>query len=700
MRWGVEIISFPWGKAGAAKGVDAGPKEGKTAPPMRTLFPRVSLALSAALAVSALAPSALAITFDEAGVPAFDAKATVKISFDDPTGISGVTVGTGTSLEGKGYLVIKGGGGGGGGGGSRPSIPLTLPKEKKAYVARLFARKNRVVGSVGVEYTDGTPGFDAQFFPTGRVTSDGWYEIETARFSVDGTKDLKATLDMFGSNADVDAFELVPDGDFKALAACGLKTDAACGTGEYCAAGSCRNGNLQVPRLPQGDEKTKLVRYLGDRLKIFFGGRYTRENTLPTALATIANMNKAETGWAFWNGFATAIHQLRDWHTKIDGPVVVNGRGAFPICVVEGDADLSRALAPSTEGLPDVIVSHVGPEGASGLKAGDRIVAVNGIHPVLFAESMDDVDWQFWHSNDPSGHAEGLERLRYMMRRWAVDFTVIRCDKDAGTCSAPQTIKVADLPTVEPAVYPECDHRPTLPVAGRDAVTHQSGNIVVGPVLGTTADEAIYGMIWESVYLDGSATNPYAAPYANFRANAKGVLLDHRTGNGGTENASEFLTTLFRTPALLGAATGFNFTLGQFDAPFSEADGLRLFNLRKDSRSDGYNVGSSSARTDLKAALLLARDGSASDWFPEGMKDVGNVRVFGRRTAGAFSSFIQFDYYGGVSFQFGSGDYIRDTGRSHIGEGVLPDEDILPKQSDLVAGRDTVVERALQWLRQ
>lgn len=193
MRWGVEIISFPWGKAGAAKGVDAGPKEGKTAPPMRTLFPRVSLALSAALAVSALAPSALAITFDEAGVPAFDAKATVKISFDDPTGISGVTVGTGTSLEGKGYLVIKGGGGGGGGGGSRPSIPLTLPKEKKAYVARLFARKNRVVGSVGVEYTDGTPGFDAQFFPTGRVTSDGWYEIETARFSVDGTKDLKAS---------------------------------------------------------------------------------------------------------------------------------------------------------------------------------------------------------------------------------------------------------------------------------------------------------------------------------------------------------------------------------------------------------------------------------------------------------------------------------------------------------------------------
>jgi C-terminal processing protease CtpA/Prc len=53
-----------------------------------------------------------------------------------------------------------------------------------------------------------------------------------------------------------------------------------------------------------------------------------------------------------------------------------------------------------------------------------------------------------------------------------------------------------------------------------------------------------------------------------------------------------------------------------------------------------------------------------------------------------------------VSFQFGSGDYIRDTGRSHIGEGVLPDEDILPKQSDLVAGRDTVVERALEWLRQ
>ncbi len=82
------------------------------------------------------------------------------------------------------------------------------------------------------------------------------------------------------------------------------------------------------------------------------------------------------------------------------------------------------------------------------------------------------------------------------------------------------------------------------------------------------------------------------------------------------------------------------------------------------------------------------------------MKNGGaNIRLFGRRTAGAFSSFFQFDYYGMLSWQFGSGDYVRADGTTHLGEGVLPDEDLMPKQSDLLAGRDTVFLRALEWVR-
>jgi hypothetical protein len=246
-------------------------------------------------------------------------------------------------------------------------------------------------------------------------------------------------------------------------------------------------------------------------------------------------------------------------------------------------------------------------------------------------------------------------------------------------------------------LYPECDHRPTYAIPGPDPVTHQVNDIYIAPITASAPEEGLYGMIWDSVYLQGT-DNPYAPAYDTLRKNARGVLLDHRTGNGGTEPAAEFLTSLFRPESTLGISTSFNLSLGFFDA-LPVATGMQLFDMRKAS-NDGYLVGSATPRTDLKAALLLARDGSASDWFPEGMKGVANVRSFGRRTAGAFSSFLQFDYYGGLNFQIASGDYIRSDGTTHIGEGVLPDEEILPKQSDLLVGRDTAVERALLWLRE
>ncbi|HEX7666259.1 MAG TPA: hypothetical protein VF407_17155, partial [Polyangiaceae bacterium] len=113
----------------------------------------------------------------------------------------------------------------------------------------------------------------------------------------------------------------------------------------------------------------------------------------------------------------------------------------------------------------------------------------------------------------------------------------------------------------------------------------------------------------------------------------------------------------------------------------------------------GYSVGASNARTDLKTVLMLARDGSASDWFPYGMQGASNVKIFGRQTAGAFSSFIQFDYFEGFSWRVASGDLIRADGTSHLGHAVTPTDPMLPKQSDLVVGKDTVYEAALAWLR-
>jgi hypothetical protein len=580
------------------------------------------------------------------------------------------------------------------------TLPLTLPSKDAAYQARMFVRKNRVIASI--EFDGGTLAeVNALFYPTGRVTSDGWYEIATAPFTVQVTKGAKATVSIFASGAEIDGFEVVEVGPPRELRACSGSNDPVCGSGEFCAARTCHDGALGLPPLPIAEVRASVADYLKARLSLFFGGRYTREITLPAALATIDGIKTAQNAWEFWNGFATAVRQLRDWHTRMDAAVTVAGRGALPVCFVEGDADLSHATAPSVSGYPDVLVSHVGPDQNFNLKPGDRLVAVNGVHPILFMESLEDVNWDTWRANDPQTHAEKLENIRKAIRRWATEFTIVRCDPVSKTCSAPETFPVSALSDTEPNIYPTCDHRPGYHLAegNPDPVTHEGGGMYYGPLAATDTSEALYGMIWDDVYLDGSSSNPYQAPIETFRTKAKGLILDHRTGNGGTELAAEYLTELFRTPADLGASTGFNVTIGLLGGTTSQKDSLAILNERQNS-DDQFLVGSDTARLNLRTALLLARDGSASDWFPLGMRGASpNVRLFGRRTAGAFSSYLSFDYYGQMSFRLASGDFIANDGNTHLGYGVQPDEDILPKQSDLLVGRDTVYERALAWVR-
>lgn len=656
------------------------------------------IGLSALLAALLWPAAARAGSFDAGGAFSFDPNAVTVETFDAPVVQgSGLTLeGGADALEGQGYASVSTSQ-------SALSVAVKSPAVDASYRARMWARSNRVVADVVVAYGDGgAPGVSARMYPTGLVTSDGWYEVASSLFSIEGSRKPVVSLSLFASGADVDAFELIGEGTFRATVACSPPFDAACADDEFCAVGYCRNGGAYLPPLPPAEMRQSIADYFAGRLRIFFGGRHTRQDRLPIALATLAQVPHASSGWQFWNGIATAIRQLHDWHTTINGPVSLAGRGALPVCFVEGDADLSRAFAPSDPSYYDVLVSHVGPTANSGLKPGDRLVAVNGMHPIAFAESLEPIDWGMWRADDPNVHAEAVERMPSLIRRYAKSITIVRCDGVAGTCSPPETIDVTSLPADSSSIqYPYCDHRPLyhLGTASPDPVAHNS---YAGPYHGLLQDsqagENLYGMVWDDVGFFGSQ-NPYQDSLDEFRAKASGVILDHRLGNGGTANAASYLTSLFRTPKLLAAGSGFHLTEGLFDPPFSPSDGLPLFQFWAGT-GEAYNVGDASAKvTGMPTALLLARDGSASDWFPFGMEGLTNVRLFGRRTAGAFSSFIEFDYFGGFSWRLASGDLLREDGSTHLGEGNLPSEEIVPKQSDLIVGKDTVYERALAWIR-
>ncbi len=655
--------------------------------------------LSAVITVGLLAGPGIARagTFDTSGAFSFDPSDIARDGFEVPVGQNGIKlIRAADALEGPTYLNVDT---------QQQSavFPFAVPAMDASYQARIFARTNRLVASVNIGYPDdsGSPGFFARFYPTGVVTSDGWYELTTSDFSVQGTRGATASLSVYASGADVDAFEVFPHGTFRSLSACSPPFDSACRSDEICDAGWCRQGAVFVPPLPHPDEQGPLADWFEHRFQYFFGGAYSREHYLPGALATLETMRHATNAYAFWNGLGTAIRRLHDWHTTLGGPVSLPGQGAFPICFVEGDGDLSHNLAPKDPKYYDVLVSSVGPVANSGLKPGDRLVAINGMHPIAFVESLDTVDWGMWRADDPGTHAEAVERMPGVIRRFAHDITVIRCDAGTSTCSAPETIDVASLPPDASNVqYPYCDERPAYHLAqdNPDPVKHDSyKGVAYGLLADSQQGEDAYGMIWNDVWLTDPNQNAYSPAMDEFRQNAQEVILDHRQGNGGTAFAAEYLTELFRPLETLAGGTGFHLTVGEMDPPFTMQVGTALYQLIQG--YDPYEVGASDARTNLPTALLLARDGSASDWFPLGMKGSKNVRIFGRPTAGAFSSYIQWDYYANFNWRLASGDLLHPDGASQLGSGVVPDEEIVPEQSDLLVGKDTVYLRALDWVR-
>lgn len=102
-----------------------------------------------------------------------------------------------------------------------------------------------------------------------------------------------------------------------------------------------------------------------------------------------------------------------------------------------------------------------------------------------------------------------------------------------------------------------------------------------------------------------------------------------------------------------------------------------------------------------KLAILVDEcSASTSEIYAQGMKDLERARVFGTRTAGAAlpSQFERLPT--GDGFQYAVADYISEGGTRLEGAGVTPDQEIRLTRAKLLDGEDSVLEAALQWVRQ
>ena len=587
------------------------------------------------------------------------------------------------------------------------------PEDAASYKVSVWMRHGGAGARVIVSYDEGEDVVSARLAPTGRATSDGWIELESNNVPIDGARVPLVYLRFANfaddDGVDLDALEVVPSGAFRDRPTCSGVADPVCGQDALCVAGRCRLGELSVPPFPRDEVRAEMLASMRARIANFFGGRKTRLVDLPIALATLDALSDAQTAWTFWNGWATAIRQLSDWHTSASSNFLDDARGpGLNLCFIEGDADRSQLIAPKHPVYPDIMVAYAGEAATAGLSRGDRLVYVDGKHPVEWARGLVSVNWSFHPACDAASYSDFIEdlgRSNGLIARYAETFTVVRCNTASGTCNGElETVAVKDLPpSVGPTV--RCDNRPAyhLGADGPDPATHNIGfTMYRGRIDGTTEQEAIFGMLWDTLYgggdPDGYVNGTIRDAVTDWKASARGVILDHRAGSGGTLDAPQYLTELVR-PEEVRSVNLMPIVIAGWNGPETTSEAIALFNQWKTIKP--YTVGSADHDPLLPVALLTHRDGSASDYLPDGMKGAPKTKLFGPGpTAGAFSTFIQFSYWGGISFQLASGDTIDSEGQTQIGHGVVPDFIVEQKQSDLMEGRDSIHEAALLWVRQ
>ncbi len=631
----------------------------------------------------------------------FDPTATFTYDFEEDDDASGLTTKADAgALSGNRVLVLAPLAGN--------TVVVPLPKERRTYRVSAWIRDAEANGSVAIGYSDRIDELVA-LYPTGRVTSDGWVEIANDHIRVDGANATVFEVELFSATEAVaDALEVVSDGGdetFPAVANAkcdGVSQVAACAADQTCMWGVCRNVGPWVPPLPPDHDD--VAEYLAARVHLLFGPYLERTQDFPAVDVYLDQMRHASDRWTFWSGFTAAVRRLHDGHTQTNSVASYTLTNPKPIgvCFLEGDADLTHQTAPKDADYLDVVVSHVAADHTLGLHAGDRLVSVDGQHPVAWARSILGVNWDQPGISNHSTYAELVSGLRGTISRFAAQIEVIRCDSVQGTCGALEAISITDIPN-DPqgtmASQVDCDNRPLRHLASAPK-SHATGETVYSGIVNeSNATEKIYGLEWESLDTtngsDGVGTDLKNA-VATWTSDARGVILDHRTGFGGTILAPEILWSfsIQKHPNDLYVDR----TFSTEEQP-AVADAQALFTSALGTQAMQY-CGSDSPNVTVPVALLITQDVSASDWLPQGMKGGQKTKLFGPfQTNGGFSTRYSFGYWLSLGYVMAVGDDILADGTTHNGRGVEPDVVVLPKQSDLLAGKDSVYEAALAWVR-
>ena len=99
------------------------------------------------------------------------------------------------------------------------------------------------------------------------------------------------------------------------------------------------------------------------------------------------------------------------------------------------------------------------------------------------------------------------------------------------------------------------------------------------------------------------------------------------------------------------------------------------------------------------AVLIDSGSASTSEIFAAGMQDLGRAVIVGERSAGAALPSIFTKLPTGALFQYAIGDFKTPKGVLIEGRGVAPDVEVKLNRAELLRGRDSQLDKAVEQIQ-
>lgn len=613
---------------------------------------------------------------------------------------------------------------------------------------RIWQRPLGTKASLDVSWIAGGGGWghylgSVSLSPTGRSTDDGWEEwstgpIDFAAGGVFGPANLTVydaqLLQMYSSyflrfdedaRVLLDGFEVIDLGPAAVpeSVCTALDERERCSTEGLCLFGRCVDGALVAGPLPsaQAGIREDYVARRAFEYRTFEGGRVPQAQ-MANLEAAFDGLRGSTSASEFWPTFREAVEQLQDGHSS--APYMSYGTSAaIGVCAHLGEAD----LLPGGEGiLLPMVFSVVGNDPlATSLQEGDVLVDIDGLSPEVWSEAAPRL---LGFSGDPEAFAVSTAPdLLEAATLSGSTVTFERCipaSLEDGPCAEDDveriTFDMAELageplwegsaPSWLTSEPPYCDFRFRRAFDGPEVFN--------GDFAGVVDEDGVRTLLINGVpsYWDEGGEAWFDAAADACIPPPEMMILDQRLGGGGAIGTTDYLSAM-----LIAEEDFYGMSiLPLFDRPFD--DDLRdtldaCFEEWGQECGDAWHwvLGESSERppmrgyaADTRLAILISLDVSGNDFTTQLLSyRSGPTRIFGPSpTWGAFGPVYMLPSHLGElmggSLQHHDTLFMTSTDdrntEFHTGHGVPPDQLVFQRQSDAVAGVDTIIEAARTWL--